>query len=445
MPARGGGGHRRPGPRVDRGRRAAVARRSTTSSGASAAPATTSTPASGILILADVHGSSPFRACLAMVDGTRPVEIVAGVNLPMLIKLATCDRARAAPGRGRGAGQGGRQAVDPPRLGADRKVLDPPRRSPLMAHAERGGAGQEQAGHARACRGEVRADRQQLQVRGEGRQGRPGGERQEHHGPADAGGGARGDHDRRLRRGRRRGGGRRRWPSWWGRASGKGWIRDGEAGRAWARRPGSRSASRTCSRAGSRFTSAASPPSRSRPSCARFERALLETDAQLARIQAQIAEREGDEQQYRILEAHRLMLSDVHLVERARRMIRDDKAAAEWAVRKALDQIQAVFERIEDPVLPRSQERRRAGRRAPAAQPDRHRRLGVARGGAQGEHRRRARAVAGRRRPAGPRRGGRVLHRGRRPHLAHRDRGARAGPALRRRRRGAGTHGPGRG
>jgi len=81
----------------------------------------------------------------------------------------------------------------------------------------------------------------------------------------------------------------------------------------------------------------------------RFESALMETDAQLARIQAQIAEREGDEQQYRILEAHRLMLSDVHLVERARRMIRDDKSAAEWAVRKALDQIQAVFDRIEDP------------------------------------------------------------------------------------------------
>ena len=81
----------------------------------------------------------------------------------------------------------------------------------------------------------------------------------------------------------------------------------------------------------------------------RFERALLESDAQLARIQAQIAEREGDAQQYQILEAHRLMLSDVHLVERARRLIRDDKAAAEWAVRKALDQIQAVFDRIEDP------------------------------------------------------------------------------------------------
>jgi len=82
---------------------------------------------------------------------------------------------------------------------------------------------------------------------------------------------------------------------------------------------------------------------------ARFERALLETDTQLARIQAEIAEREGDDAQYRILEAHRLMLSDVHLVERARRLIREDKSAADWAVRKALDQIQAVFERIEDP------------------------------------------------------------------------------------------------
>lgn len=51
----------------------------------------------GVLILADVHGSSPFRACLAMVDGHRPVEIVCGVNLPMLIKLATCDRRGLRP------------------------------------------------------------------------------------------------------------------------------------------------------------------------------------------------------------------------------------------------------------------------------------------------------------------------------------------------------------
>jgi phosphotransferase system enzyme I (PtsI) len=82
---------------------------------------------------------------------------------------------------------------------------------------------------------------------------------------------------------------------------------------------------------------------------ARFETALRATDAQLASIQQQIAVREGDAHQYRILEAHRIMLSDVHLVEEARRHIRDEQSAAEWAVRKALDQIQAVFARIEDP------------------------------------------------------------------------------------------------
>jgi PTS system mannose-specific IIA component len=52
----------------------------------------------GLLILADIHGSSPFRACLAIFDGTRPVEIVCGVNLPMLIKLATVDRHGIRPG-----------------------------------------------------------------------------------------------------------------------------------------------------------------------------------------------------------------------------------------------------------------------------------------------------------------------------------------------------------
>jgi PTS system mannose-specific IIA component len=51
----------------------------------------------GILILVDVHGSSEFQACLAMVDGSRPVEIVCGVNLPMLIKLATVDRHHMQP------------------------------------------------------------------------------------------------------------------------------------------------------------------------------------------------------------------------------------------------------------------------------------------------------------------------------------------------------------
>ena len=53
----------------------------------------------GLLILTDVHGSSPFRACAAMADGSRAVEIVCGVNLPMLIKLATCDRRDQPPAK----------------------------------------------------------------------------------------------------------------------------------------------------------------------------------------------------------------------------------------------------------------------------------------------------------------------------------------------------------
>ncbi|MEO8212627.1 MAG: phosphoenolpyruvate--protein phosphotransferase [Myxococcales bacterium] len=81
----------------------------------------------------------------------------------------------------------------------------------------------------------------------------------------------------------------------------------------------------------------------------RLDAALALTDAQLARIQQQIAEREHDDHQYRILEAHRLMLQDVHLVDVARKIIADQQTGAEWGVRKALDQIQAVFDRIEDP------------------------------------------------------------------------------------------------
>jgi mannose PTS system EIIA component len=51
----------------------------------------------GVLILVDVHGSSPFHAAMSMLDGTRPAEVLCGVNLPMLIKLATIDRRLIPP------------------------------------------------------------------------------------------------------------------------------------------------------------------------------------------------------------------------------------------------------------------------------------------------------------------------------------------------------------
>jgi mannose PTS system EIIA component len=51
----------------------------------------------GVLLLVDVHGSTPFHAAMAMLDGTRPAEVLCGVNLPMLIKLGTADRTSAPP------------------------------------------------------------------------------------------------------------------------------------------------------------------------------------------------------------------------------------------------------------------------------------------------------------------------------------------------------------
>jgi PTS system mannose-specific IIA component len=51
----------------------------------------------GVLLLVDVHGSSPFHAAMSMLDGTRSAEVLCGVNLPMLIKLATVDRRLIPP------------------------------------------------------------------------------------------------------------------------------------------------------------------------------------------------------------------------------------------------------------------------------------------------------------------------------------------------------------
>ena len=52
----------------------------------------------GVLILVDLQGSSPYHACMAMLDGSRAAEVVCGVNLPMLLKFATVDRSELRPG-----------------------------------------------------------------------------------------------------------------------------------------------------------------------------------------------------------------------------------------------------------------------------------------------------------------------------------------------------------
>ena len=44
----------------------------------------------GVLVLTDMFGGTPSNICLSFHDPGR-VEIVTGLNLPMLIKLATLD------------------------------------------------------------------------------------------------------------------------------------------------------------------------------------------------------------------------------------------------------------------------------------------------------------------------------------------------------------------
>lgn len=51
----------------------------------------------GVLILVDVHGATPFRVAMSMLDGTRAGEVLCGMNLPMLLKLGTLDRTQLSP------------------------------------------------------------------------------------------------------------------------------------------------------------------------------------------------------------------------------------------------------------------------------------------------------------------------------------------------------------
>jgi phosphotransferase system enzyme I (PtsI) len=82
---------------------------------------------------------------------------------------------------------------------------------------------------------------------------------------------------------------------------------------------------------------------------ARLHKAIAASDKQLAKIKEKLAsENESD---YHIISAHQLMLHDEHLVDAAIGHIRDQKINAEWALRRAVDEIRAVFDSIEDEYL----------------------------------------------------------------------------------------------
>jgi len=80
---------------------------------------------------------------------------------------------------------------------------------------------------------------------------------------------------------------------------------------------------------------------------ARLDAAIRQSYEQLEVIKQRLKQTRGEEE-FRIIEAHQLILTDEHLVEPARRMIREERINAEWALRRAVEDIKAIFERVED-------------------------------------------------------------------------------------------------
>jgi len=82
---------------------------------------------------------------------------------------------------------------------------------------------------------------------------------------------------------------------------------------------------------------------------ARLHKAIGLSDKQLAKIKEKLAsENESD---YHIITAHQMMLHDEHLVGAAVEYIKENSINAEWGLRRAVDDIRAVFDSIEDPYL----------------------------------------------------------------------------------------------
>jgi PTS system mannose-specific IIA component len=52
--------------------------------------------ASDVLVLTDLCGSTPANVCQCVIDDLPGCAVLSGLNLPMLIKLSTCDRSQGA-------------------------------------------------------------------------------------------------------------------------------------------------------------------------------------------------------------------------------------------------------------------------------------------------------------------------------------------------------------
>ena len=62
----------------------------------------------GVLVLTDMFGGTPSNLAISIME-TQPVEVIAGVNLPMLIKLASLDAGTALGDAAEAASAAGRK------------------------------------------------------------------------------------------------------------------------------------------------------------------------------------------------------------------------------------------------------------------------------------------------------------------------------------------------
>jgi phosphoenolpyruvate-protein phosphotransferase (PTS system enzyme I) len=80
---------------------------------------------------------------------------------------------------------------------------------------------------------------------------------------------------------------------------------------------------------------------------AHLEQGIISADEQLDRLQRRLTD--GGTPGADLVQAHRSMLRSPEITGESRRLILDECLAAEWAVTRALDQIRAVFQRLQDP------------------------------------------------------------------------------------------------
>ena len=80
----------------------------------SRAPSSAAIPGDGVVLLTDMFGGTPSNLAISMMD-RKGVEVIAGVNLPMLVKLAKVRSNQPLADRG-GLRAGGGQEIHRRRL-----------------------------------------------------------------------------------------------------------------------------------------------------------------------------------------------------------------------------------------------------------------------------------------------------------------------------------------